>query len=172
MIPDARIPSVSVEPDTTSKTPTTGAEFRDLEVSTMAGNVIKIPATDFSVAMVKNWRRPVFMGLSSKLEAFAGRTLPSLPCRWEVALGLRMDHKARKQTRPLQCESNRIKGRRQCRPFGRVPQQEISQENRWSCLELSTGQCVDGFAPRSSCHHHGRILGLQHCHSPSLLQVV
>lgn len=37
MIPDARIPSVSVEPDTTSKTPTTGAEFRDLEAGCSTG---------------------------------------------------------------------------------------------------------------------------------------
>lgn len=56
LIPDARIPSVSVsDPDTTSKIPKAGAEFRDLEVSTMAGNVINIQvAPDCTVAMVKD----------------------------------------------------------------------------------------------------------------------
>ena len=38
MIPDARIPSVSVEPDTTStRSQTTGAEFRDLEAGCSTG---------------------------------------------------------------------------------------------------------------------------------------
>jgi len=55
LIPEARISSVSVsEPDPGSEIPQTH-EFRDLEVSTMAGNIIKIQvAPDSSVAMVKD----------------------------------------------------------------------------------------------------------------------
>eukprot|EP00435_Cladocopium_sp_Y103_P025755 s2256_g6.t1 len=56
LIPEARIPSMSVsEPDPGCKIPKTDVPFRDLEVSTMAGNIIKIQvAPDSSVATVKD----------------------------------------------------------------------------------------------------------------------
>ncbi|CAL1167068.1 unnamed protein product [Cladocopium goreaui] len=54
LIPEARIPSLSLSEDPGSKIPKTD-EFRDLEVSTMAGKIIKIQvAPNSSVAMVKD----------------------------------------------------------------------------------------------------------------------